>query len=496
MSEVTEGHRRYRHWRITDFTAGYIDGIEENLMPPNASKNCNGVISRYVGSLESRRGQIVLNETDLPGHIQGLYTYYYKEGGDIHRKLMVAQNGRLGYWDFDNEAFEQISSGHDAEAPVIFETTINYLVIMNGVNTPRKWDGETLSTLDGAPSKGRFPVLHKQKLFCVDADEPSTVRWSDTFQPEEWPGVFVINVNKGDGDQITCLRKFIGELIIFKRRSTHTLKGTSLDDMQLQELDNKIGAVGPRAVTQYKNHLFFVSDKGLYRFNGIKFDNLTNFLIPKLWDRVNKEHLHKAATWVWDELIWFSLPVDGSTENNLVLIYDLTQGEAGSWWPWSGMNIACFASYEEDHIVSLYTGHPTQGKIVKQYQGKVDVGFAAEPLAVNAYWESKNFDFNSASAEKKTKRAFVETFPQEDTDNPLLKMSQDYQDYEDLILERYDDMIQQYRFINRDRWRYLSARFEEIEPGGFMVRGLLIPFKPKPKPKVRGGFMTVEGGFE
>jgi len=494
LAEVTEGHRRYRHWNIRDFTAGYMDGIEENLMSENASKNCNGVISRYIGSLESRRGQKVVNGTDLPGFIQGLYTYYYKDNGVPEKKLMVAQNGRIGYWDFGQEQFQEIEDGYNTSAPMLFETTVNYLVGMNGIEAPWKWDGDSFSALDNAPSKAKFPVLHTEKLFCVDSDEPSTLRWSDNFQPEQWPEVFYWDIRRGDGDEITCLKQFIGELIIFKRRSTHTLKGISLDDMQLQELDSMMGAVGPRAVAQYKNQLFVVSDQGIQRFNGIKFDNISSLLIPRLWERVNKEYLHTAAVGVWDELMWFALPLDGATTNNTVLIYDLSQSEQGAWWPWEGMNISCFTTYPHDDFLYFYTGHSSEGKIVRQYEGNKDIGFAAEPQAVNAYWESKYFDFDAAGTEKKTKRAFVETLPGEGTDNPLLRASQDYQDYEDLTLERKDDMIQQYRFINRDRWRYLSIRFEEIEPGGFVVRGILVPFKPKPKPKVRGGFLELEGG--
>jgi len=494
MAEVTEGHRRYRHWNIRDFTAGYMDGLEENLMPENAAKDCSNVISRYIGSLESRKGQEVLNSTDLTGFIQGLYPYHFKDEGVLKKYLIAVHNGEIGYWDFDADSFVQIESGYDNEAPMLFETTVNYLVGMNGIEAPWKWDGTTFSALDNAPPQGKLPVLHKEKLFCVDASEPSTLKWSDTFEPEDWPGVFYWDVNRGDGDEIVCLKKFIGELIIFKRRSTHTLKGISIEDMQLQELDTRIGAVGPRAVAQHKNHLYIVSDKGIHQFNGVKFDNISNFIIPRLWGRVNKDHLSQAAVGVWDELIWFALPVDGSITNNMVLIYDLSQGEQGAWWPWDGMDISCFATWIENETLVLYTGHPSEGKIVQQYVGKTDVGFEAEPQSVNAYWESKYFDFDAAGTEKKTKRAFVELLPGEDTDNPLLKTSQDYQDYEDMVLERKDDMIKQYRFINRERWRYLSVRFEEVEEGGFIIRGILVPFKPKAKPKVRGGFLELEGG--
>lgn len=490
MSGVSEGHGRYLHWSITDFTGGYIDGVEDNLIPENASRSCNGVISRTIGSLESRPGQLAINPNDLGSFIQGLYPYYFDED----RWLIVAVDGKVGYWDFSSEEFEEISGELDSNAPMLFETCVNYLVGMNGVDDPWKWDGETFSELENAPSAAKFPVLHKEKLFCVEPAHPSSVVWSDSFQPEVWPGVHYWDIKKGDGDEITCLKKFVGELVIFKRRSTHALKGTSLDDMSLDELDSKIGAVGPRAVAQHGLYLYVVSEEGLQSFNGMKFTNLSNVIIPKLWSRVNQESLHKAAVEVWDGLIWFSLPVDGSSRNNLVLIYEPRDGGMGAWWPWGNMDISCFASFTSGDQLFLYTGHSELGRIMQQYVGKADHDlsyqfiFPFKPKPVGAYWESKYFDFGRAATEKKTKRAFVETSRDTSSENPRLIISKDYKDYEMLNKERVDDMIRQYRFENRDRWRYLSVRFEEQAPSGFNVRGILIPFKPKPKPKVRGSY--------
>ena len=67
MSGVTEGHGRYQHWKIKDFGGGYIDGVEDNLLPENASKNCNGVISEQVGALESVLQEAAQHSPRLPG---------------------------------------------------------------------------------------------------------------------------------------------------------------------------------------------------------------------------------------------------------------------------------------------------------------------------------------------------------------------------------------------------------------------------------------------
>ena len=485
MSGVSEGHHLYLHWGITDFGGGYIDGVEDSQLPENASKDCRSVISKTIGSLESRPGQLAVNATNLGSYIQGLHPYYF--GND--RALMMAYGGHIGHWDFPSGSFTQLATGYQTTVPVLFESCVNYVVGFNGHNAPWKWDGSTFSALANAPAKGRYPVLHKEKLFCADTENLSTLRWSDSFLPETWPGVNYWDIKKGDGDIITALVKFIGELIIFKKRSTHTLKGTSLDDFSLQELDSKIGAVGPRAVTQYKNHLYVISDNGIFAFNGIKYVNLTSLLIPKLWSGVNQAHLDKAVAWVWDELIFFAIPTGSSTFNNLLLVYSLGDGELpGVWWPWTGLQISWFTAFNNGTTVKPYTGHAQTGWLVEQGVGRSDVGLGVGgPQMVGAYWESKYFDFQKAGTEKKAKRAFIEVSQDTGALNPKLTISKDYEAYEDLALERSDSMIRQYRFVNRDRWRYLSIRFEEVALGGFDVRSVLVPFKPKAKPKVRGG---------
>ncbi len=543
MSEVTDGSGRYKHWNIKDFVGGYIDGVEDNLIPANASKNCNGVISVTIGSLESRKGQLFINTTDFGNFIQGLYSYYFSTG----RRLMVACDGKIGYWNFTGTppAFVSLVTGWSKTVPVMFETCVNYLVIFNGVDAPKKWDGTSVTALANAPAQGKYPVLHKEKVFCANTDHPSTILWSNSFEPETWPGVNYWDVKKGDGDEITCLFKYIGELIIFKRRSTHTLKGTSLDDFTLQELDSRVGAVGPRAVAQKDMYLYVVGEEGLYVFNGMKYTNLTNILIPKMWARVNQEYLHKAAVGIWDDKIWFSLPIDGSSVNNIVLVFVPGEGAQGTWWPWSGMNISCFTSFSQGDELLPYTGHSQLGRILQQDIGESDYYLTDDPLYlpkkhVGAYWESKYFDFGAAETEKKAKRAFVEASQETDAVQPSLIISKDYEDYESLVLERADSMVRQFRFINRDRWRYMSAKVKEFGVGGegeitwtldghlmgndqiteltftrdsvaydsegvehaetvyetvhdnelsygFNLRGLLVPFKPKAKPKVRQG---------
>jgi len=468
----------YENWAIRDFSAGVIDKVDDNLLPENAARDSQNFISTTLGSLKKRKGQARLNSTALEGPIQGLYAYYYGEG-NINRRLVVASNGTVAYWT--GSGFSNLKTELDPNAPVLFETCVNYMVAFNGVNPPWKWDGTTVSDLANAPPKGCYPVLHKEKLFAVNKDDPSTLVWSESFQPEEWPAVNYWNVKTGDGDEITALYKFIGELVIFKRRSIHSLRGVSLDDFRMDEIESSIGCVGPRAVVQHGLRLWFVADDGIYVFNGMRVDNITSERIPKVWQRINKEYLHKAAAGTWDEMVWFAVPEGDSTDNNMVIICSLQGDREVSFWIWRGINASCFQKFDDGNELIFYSGDSKEGYVNRQYVGEDDFG---EPI--EAYWIGKAFDMGAPEYEKKARKAYIEKSVWEHN-APELQISLDYKDFETPVLDREDSSLKRYRLDPRNRWRYITPKLIHDSLGSCEVRGIAIPYKLRRTPKIRVG---------
>lgn len=464
-------------WAINDFTAGMVDSVDDNKIPDNAAAYSSNWISRYIGSMTTRPGQARLTPSTLTGLIQGLHAFY-----GANRHIVAASGGKVDYWNGTD--WVSLRTGLDAAATVLFEDCVNYMVGFNGVNAPWKWDGIVASALENAPAKGRFAILHKEKLFTVDADDPSTLLWSNSFAPESWPGVNYWDVKKGDGDEITCLVKFIGELIIFKRRSIHSLRGTSFDDFRCDEMDTRIGCVGRRAAIADGLKVYFVADDGFYEFNGLKATNLSKAQVPKFWDTVNKEHLHKAAVKAWGGLIWIALPTGDSTYNNAVLIYDppnALTGKPAAFWPWTGISASCFIDFNSGDDVRLYAGDSSSGYVNQQDIGTHDFG-----VGIEATWRGKNFDKGSVSHLAKAKRAFLELCP-DSVGVPLLQMALDYGTADAVALKKAGELVHEYSFTDRSRWRYVqpSIVFSPSDIEGCNVRGLMVPVRIKKKPRVQ-----------
>ena len=466
-------------FEIRDFSEGLIDKADDNLLPENAARDCQNFIGHYIGSLKKRGGQEKVNPAAaLGGPIQGLYAYYY--GTPITtRRLVAVGNGVAAWWDFGTSAWTNLRTGQNTTQPFLFETCIQYMVCFNGVNKPWKWDGTTVTDLANAPVDGQFPVLHKEKLFVVPASEPSTFCWSESFDPEEWPAVNYWSVKEGDGDEITCLRKHLGELIIFKRRSIHSFRGSSFEDFRLEELDSRLGCVGPLAAAALGPYLYFVSDEGLCVFNGMSATNLSYGRIPKLWGKINKEYLHKAVVGVWNNIVWFALPEGDSTYNNMVIAFIPEEG--GKVWPWRGINASCFQVFDNGTEDIFYSGDSNGGYIVRQDTGTDDFG-----SPINAYWEGRVFDQGLPEYEKKAKYVFVQDSP--DTINSVsVQVSLDYGEFKTLTMKANDSMERKFTIpFGSRKWRYLTPRLSHDQFGPCEVRGLLIPFKTGGRPKVRG----------
>ena len=471
----------YSNWAIKSFDTGIIDKLDSNLIPESAASACENFVAPVAGRLRKRKGQENINETALDGPIRGLHPYYFGEML-TERQLIIAAGTKVYKHDVVDTFTPIKEELTDSVQPVMFETCVNYMVAFSGVDEPWKWNGTVESPLNNAPADGRYPVLHKEKIFVTLVTDPSCLVWSDSFQPEEWPEVNYWYIKQGDGDEITNITKFIGELIIFKRRSIHSLKGTDMENFRLDEMEERIGCVGPRASTRLGLQILFVSDEGICTFNGMSAINLSRERIPKLWSQVNLEHVHKAVAGNWNNLAWFAVPIAPSTENNVVIVYN-PFGE-GSFWLYSNMEASCFEKYHDGASIHFYSGNPGSGFVAEQDVGDDDFG---EPI--EAFWVGKTFDAGGAEHMKRARRIFVERSP-DTVSVPDIQISLDGGTFNSLRHNRQDGHIEEYKVTTKGKWRYLTPRLAHEDEGPCEVRGIMAPIRVKRKANVRGVVST------
>jgi hypothetical protein len=478
-------------FRIRDFSGGMIDKIEDHLLPENASPDLSNMIATEFGSIKKRPGQALLNSSDtsLGSAVLGLHAFYSTNG---NRYIVAAANGSVSYWDTATTAFVEIKGSLSSTADYYFtvcHTTLgkDAIVVANGTDAPFMWDGTTDAVFSSSdcPGDGQFPTYHKDKLFMVSNADPSTILWSEEFAVDTWTATNLWRVKDGDGDVITALVPFLGELVIFKRYSIHSLRGNNLTDFRLDEIVPDKGAVVQKAIARKGNYLYFVADDGLYAYNGLRVVNIIQDALPNLWATVNKQYLSGSAVGTWDKYVWFSLPETTSVYNNMVLLYETPADGAigGKWWVLRGITASHFLQFTNGTELVFYAGDATtNGYIVQQWTTNVD----DYGTNIDAYWYGKVFDVNYPDRKKKFGRVFTIDDPTTASLDVTLQAKLDYNSTPTTLTEQTTDdvMIRSFVFPSSENTgRYMQPKVTHSSSLGCELRGLTFQYKTQVVPR-------------
>lgn len=203
---------------------------------------------------------------------------FFKKGwvGQQPRSWIVAYAGTQIVKSEQDATWDQIHSGLEGNLTGSWATLRGWLIFASDSSSQRKplyWDGisSAMKELSGAPDC-HLVATHDSRLFCVDKDEPSTLRYSAPFEPnnhEVASDAGFFSVNPGDGGVISAVVPGFGELIVFKDSpgggATYRVQGGA--PYNVVPLSRTIGAVGPNMAKLVGDRdIFFGSRRGLHSF--------------------------------------------------------------------------------------------------------------------------------------------------------------------------------------------------------------------------------------
>jgi hypothetical protein len=166
---------------------------------------------------------------------------------------------------------------------------------------------------------------------------PSSVWFSEFNEPEHFEADFNFDIRTNDGEPVSALKAYNGNLLIFKYSSYHLLTGDSPDNFVLTQVSNEYGCLSNRAVAEYNDILVFLDKKGIVEFNGANTQIISNKIDP-IFQRMNVTAAVNNSQITFDkqrnELI-IDIPVDGSQTANLSVVYDII---AKTWTTYAGYN--------------------------------------------------------------------------------------------------------------------------------------------------------------
>lgn len=193
----------------------------------------------------------------------------------------------------------------------------------------------------------KFIELNNNQMFMAGfSSAPSTVWFSETAEPEVVLENSFFETRTNDGDRITALKQFQGQLLIFKQRSFHKLIGNQESNYQLVELSTEYGCLSNKAVVEFNNRLLFLDKEGIVEYNGADW-NVISTPIEDTFRTMNvSAALDKAVGvhFIERNQVWFGIPVNGSSVNNLTVVYDYL---LNAWTFIEGFNPSSFAPMKQ-----------------------------------------------------------------------------------------------------------------------------------------------------
>jgi hypothetical protein len=144
-----------------------------------------------------------------------------------------------------------------------------------------------------------------------------------------------LKITGGSSDFIVGLEPFTeNNLIVFARRSIHQVSGVSgsLADIQVNVVTPDLGCSARRSIVQIANKIFFLSDQGVFGLEFLDRYNLRGLEVPlsesiqPYIDRINQDHVDKSTGVYFDNRYFLAIPIDGSVENNIILVYNTING--------------------------------------------------------------------------------------------------------------------------------------------------------------------------
>jgi len=249
--------------------------------------------------------------------------------------------------------FEQIADPSDLSKDII--------VGVNGVNRMVMWDGSgTASFVDSLTSATQVPIAsfileHERRLYAgrvvdaTDIDSPVKVVRTEFGtdgipNPHRFTQEFFVG-GTGRGGEIQN-QMVLNEQIIFYLRNEIWKFTPQLGDVNaLEMIASDIGLYAPYSLVSNGDLHFFLSERGVYIFDGNKPRHISKDIDNLLLGNVTQSQL-KYAKAVYDferNQYKLYLPEEGSNQNNLGLVFDV---RLGIWQPpVTGRTVSCLSTF-------------------------------------------------------------------------------------------------------------------------------------------------------
>lgn len=180
------------------------------------------------------------------------------------------------------------------------------------------------------PPKVKYITIHKERLFGANApNQGSYIYWSLSFKPDVFdasePDHDFVRID--DGDEITFIKPIIGKLVIGKTNSITNFE-TQSSDSTLWKFSTYsfVGCPAPYSAASTPLGIIYLGWNGLYVYNGESSQLISDVVTQEIRDVLASNIAAASGIYFNNEYqLAYTSARSGSSENNVVLLYDLTR---------------------------------------------------------------------------------------------------------------------------------------------------------------------------
>ena len=366
------------------------------------------------GAVRSRDGYDNFTGSELTGQPDSLFPFTTSAGT---KRLLVGNGNRV---DALNTSASSVDNETSTASPHFFTRfggpTAEAVYFSNGTDQVKKFTSDAFATPGGLSGEtGMFVAVTPTSNRLVIAREsgstagnnPSSVRFSDAGDPENFTANNYVDLDPGDGEPIMGLASWGNSLFAFKESKIWEFYGESTDTVgetifNVRKIDTGIGLISPRGVVAARDGVYFIARTGIYRTTG-GFPQLVSGAIAPLFvggvsdfyqgDEINQAAISSAALHFHNERIYVAVATGASTTNNRLLVFDPRYGE---WLDWD-IAASALASFEIGDASELVFGYPTGSN----YIGRHSSAYTDDDgVAIDSRYRTGFTDYGAPGTEK------------------------------------------------------------------------------------------------
>lgn len=377
---------------VSEPMMGFKKGLnlwEPYSIEPDQFRRGDNLVLWRDGRLRRRLGytQWGLNALGAPSSVTALHQFITAAG--VKYFLASTANGSVYKDAGAGGTWTTVKTGLTGAADVHpkFRTFANQVVMVDKNNAPQTFDGTTWSALGGVNADTNLATVIEayQGRLWIGA-EPSTgsrIRFSAVSNPASYATNDFLDISINDGEDIQALMIVQNQLFVAKRTRLFVVMGDSSTTYGWFRR-TKPGVIAPDSIQVIDNIAYFLSDDGVYSFDGVRARKVSWELDP-LFEQtspgVNLSRLQYAQSAYFPMLRQYWLLVSSAGSSTLDTVY---VGHMGFMYQTEDEHIHIpftkFPSFamnalgvilDANGIYRLYSGDAS-GKVWQQDDGSLD----------------------------------------------------------------------------------------------------------------------------